>query len=36
MKIRYDQDGNEMLIDSSVPKRLRGMYTFNATRIAGR
>ena len=36
MKIRYDQDGNEMLIDSSVPKRLRDMYTYNAAREAVR
>ena len=36
MKIRYDQDGNEMLIDSSVPKRFRDMYTYNAAWEAGR
>lgn len=30
MRIRHDEDGNEMLIDSAVPKRARDMYTFKA------
>lgn len=30
MLLRYDEDGNEMVIDSSVPKNRRGAFTCNA------